>query len=435
MNNGLLVIKKRPLPFYLTIFIFAFPYLWGTLFDLLNAPSAFKYLVDFAWVGLVFFLVFKQKLIVPKKIAPLVAVVTIFFLYTLIVYLFNFQSPFYYLWGFRNNFRFFIFFFSVITFLNQDDISSILKLLDVVFWFNFVVSLVQFFVLGYEQDFLGGIFGIEKGCNNYSIIFMSIVVSRALLLYLENKTGSVTCLSKCVASLLIAALAELKFYFVVFIIIVILSAMLTSFSFKKISLIAVALVFVAIGSILLSDLFGFDNFLSFESIWDLATREQYSSEDTVNRLSAIPKLISLIVSDVKDQFFGYGLGNCDTSSFDLFNSAFYQQYGFLSYNWFSCAILFLETGYIGLLLYASFFITIIVLSIIKSKSNPDSKINCMFSVEMAVLSLILIVYNASLRSEAGFLVFFALAVPFVSGARTSEIKTVRNETVEGADTV
>ena len=45
---------------------------------------------------------------------------------------------------------------------------------------------------------------------------------------------------------------------------------------------------------------------------------------------------------------------------------------------------------------------------------------------MSVLSIILIVYNASLRAEAGYMVYFVLALPFV-GAKRLTTKNQANE--------
>lgn len=54
-------------------------------------------------------------------------------------------------------------------------------------WLDVVVSLYQFFVMQLDGDYLGGIFGVEKGGNVYTNIFFVIVVTKSVLSYLEKK--------------------------------------------------------------------------------------------------------------------------------------------------------------------------------------------------------------------------------------------------------
>ena len=166
-------------------------------------------------------------------------------------------------------------------------------------------------------------------------------------------------------------------------------------------------------SALLVALFNFENFLSIESIWKFATQEHYSSAQTVNRLSAIPTLTRMFMPDVKDRIFGFGLGNCDTSSFAICNTPFYQAYGYLRYTFFSAAFLFLEVGYIGLFLYIAFFVLTFILIINRIKRGLCNKLHAQTALIMLGLAAILIFYNSSLRAEAGYMVFFILALPFI----------------------
>ena len=281
--------------------------------------------------------------------------------------------------------------------------------------------LIQYFVFGYEQDYLGGIFGVESGVNAVAIIFFTIVLSRSLLKYMEDEESTLLCFSKCAVALFIAALAELKFFFVLFIIILVMTAFMTSFSWKKVVFFAVCAALISLASTLLVVLFGFDDFLSFEKIWEVATQEHYSSEDTVNRLSAIPTLSATVITEVKDRIFGYGLGNCDTSAFAICNTPFYKMYGHMRYTFFSAAFLFLEVGYIGLALYVIFFIICFALTRRRLKEGKCNTEHGRIALIMAVLAMILVVYNASLRAEAGYIVYFILAIPFLDASPKLQI--------------
>ena len=412
-KKGLLQIEKRPMPVWLIFWIVALPLLWGMVFQLLSLPALIKYTADVAWLGLFGFMVFRRNIEIDKKIFPLVLLVTAFFLYCLVMYLLNYQSTIYFLWGMRNNFRFYVLFFAEVLYFRERDAEKSFQILDILFWVNVPITLIQYFILGYKQDYLGGIFGVESGANALTIIFFTIVLSRSVLRYMEEKESFGLCASKCVVALFFSALAELKFFFVFFIIILIMAAFLTSFSWRKLLIFAVCAVVVSFTSALLVTLFDFEDFLSLESIWENATQEHYSSDQTVNRLSAIPTLSKTVVPDFNDRLFGLGLGNCDTSSFAICNTPFYQNYGHLRYTFFSVAFLFLEVGYIGLLLYVSFFVIAFVLIRNRIKQGLCDEQHGRIALIMALLSVVLVVYNSSLRAEAGYMVFFVLALPFL----------------------
>ena len=43
------------------------------------------------------------------------------------------------------------------------------------FWINFVLTFVEFFVFGINQDLLGGIFGLVIGVNQYTNLYFVII--------------------------------------------------------------------------------------------------------------------------------------------------------------------------------------------------------------------------------------------------------------------
>lgn len=431
--NKMLQIEKRPMPCWLIFWIIALPLSWGTVFQLLSLPSALKYTADLAWIGLLGFMVLRKSFSVEKKIYPLVILVVSFFLYCLIMYIVNYQSVIYFLWGMRNNFRFYVFFFAIILYLQERDANKFFRIFDTLFWINIPVTFIQYFVFGYKQDFLGGIFGVISGANASTTIFFTIVLSHSLLKYMENRESFAPCAIKCASALFIAALAELKFFFVFFIIILIMSALLTSFSWRKVAIFALCAILVTVASALLVTLFDFDNFLSLENIWKVATQKHYSSDKTVNRLSAIPTLAETIVPNFKDRLLGFGLGNCDTSSFAICNTPFYSTYGHLRYTFFSAAFLFLEVGYLGLIIYAAFFGFCFFMIKKRIKDGRCNKLHGQIALIMSVLSVILIVYNSSLRAEAGYMVYFILALPFIESESFKAATTDLSSPAEVSD--
>lgn len=413
-NIGKLYIKKRTLPEWLTLYVFIFPFIISFLLDFLKLPDLFKYSVDVAWLVLVLILFFRRNLLLKRILIPFASFIGIFLLYTLIVYLFNFQSPFYFLWGFRNNFRVYAAFLAYATFFYEDDIENCFKFIDVLFWINIPVTFWQFFVLGLNQDYLGGIFGVDRGCNGYSIVFFSVVLSKSLLSYMNKNEKAVLCFLKCGVSLVLAAMSELKFFFVIFVFILVFSALLTRFSWQKFIVLLISFVLLYFAGSVLTSIFGDNERLTLERIFNLTTSSNYATTEDLGRFTAIPKISKSILTEFHSKLFGMGLGNCDTSAFAICNTPFYAEHSYLHYNWFSSAFLFLETGYIGLSINLLFIVACFVFALISLKKKRCNILHAQIAMIISILCIIITFYNASLRKEVAYIAYFALALPFVS---------------------
>lgn len=408
-----IVFRKHTTPEYLTYLLCVFPFCLAMLIQLLGLPGLLKYVMDVAWCILFIMMYIHPKVYIKRKHIVFVGMIGCFFLYTLLGYLFHYQSAVYYLWGFRNNFRYYVAFLAFITYLKERDVNSLLKLMDNLFWVNAVVSFVQFFVLGYKQDYLGGIFGVERGCNGHSLLFFGIVVGKSMLSYMNGQEKAFPCFLKAALSLVIAAMAELKMYFVVFAIILAMSSLLTKFSFRKFCLMFVAAALIMLSGSMLVSIFGSSNRLSLERIIQLATASNYATTEDLSRFTAIPRISKTILTDWPSRLFGMGLGNCETSSFEICNTPFFKAHSQLHYTWFTSACLFLETGYVGLGIYLSFFVICFFTALKQMKAEGSNLLYCQVSLIIAVLCVILTFYNASLRADVGYLAYFALALPHV----------------------
>ena len=322
----------------------------------------------------------------------------------------------------RNNLRLYVAFIAFTAFFDKDDINTCLKFIDIFFVVNTIVVFFQFFVLGYEQDYLGGLFGVEKGCNGYLILFLVIVSIKSVLNYFNDNESALSCFAKCGISLLISVMAELKFFFVIFIIILIVASVITRFSWKKVFLYIVSFILIMAASVLIVEIFGENKAINIDNIIDLIFATNYSSSRDLGRFTAIPTINARFLKEPLEKLFGFGLGNCDTSSFAICNTPFYRSYSYLNYNWFSSAFLFLETGFVGLFLFLFFFVMVFVLSYKKSKQESANMLFCQMGMIMSIVCFILTFYNSSLRTETGYMAYFVLALPFVNA---SEVKTSR----------
>lgn len=415
---GQLHIKKRTVSEWLALLIFFVPFTFSFLTEFLGLPGAVRMSTDLLLflvaIPVVYRSLSKGVLTVPRMTAPFAAVVAVFFVYTLLVYMFNFQSPFYYLWGARNYLRFYLAFFVFIAFFSTEDANDCLKILDALFWVHAVVTLFQFFVMGYSQDLLGGIFGVQKGCNGYVIFFMSIIVMKSLLSFMNGNESTVSCALKCVTSLIISVLAELKFFFFIFIFILIVAACITRFSAKKAALMLFAGVFVIIAATLLVSLFdSFENFLSIDYLISHIFRENYASDNDMGRFTAIPAICKIFLKTLPEQLFGMGLGNCDTSTLPIFSTEFYEIYNSTHYSIFSVSFLFIETGFVGLILYVAFFVISLVKTVGMLRRGEGNLLFNQMAFIMSLMCFVFVFYNSSLRTEAGYMIYFVLALPFI----------------------
>lgn len=413
-------LRKKTQPQILTGILLIFPFLFSTLIELFHAPYGVKYICDIGWFCLLFLLLRKKKW--PVSLYRVAVAVVVYLLFTLVVYLPQMQSPLYYLWGFRNNFRFYVAFIAFAYFLREEDLEQQLKIFDWLFWINVPVSVIQFVLLGKDGDYLGGIFGVSVGCNAYTNIFFVLVVTKSLLFYLHKRESLFQCGAKCGLAMVIAAWAELKFFYVELIVILVAAVLLTDFSWKKVGIVAGGAVGIVLSVALLEKLFPeFQGFLSVEALLATATNTKgYTSTGDLNRLTTIPEISKRFLTTPILRLVGLGLGNCDLAGYDFLTSPFYRRYGSLHYSWFSTAITYLETGYIGLLFFFGFFVMAFLVARKKAKESDDnSRIYCQMAMIMAICAIMIGFYNSSLREEEAYMLYFVLAFPFIVGKRTA----------------
>ncbi len=404
----------------LIAYIVFLPFCFGLLLNLIGLPNSIKYTLDIAWVmlGILIITNMCQRQVAFSKLdLPMLLCPICFFLFVAVVYLFRYQSALYFLWGFRNNFRFYVFFAAVIFFLRKEDIKQYFKLFDVLFWVNSVVCLYQYFVLNKYQDFLGGVFGTERGCNSYLNIFLIVVIIKTAIFYLNKNEKLLSLVCKSAMSLLIASIAELKFFYIEFVAIIICSVLITKFSWRKLFIIVIALITMAVSIQMMFKLFPhYINFFNLERIIQSVTTGGYDSSAALNRFTTVPIISKRFLTTNVDKTIGLGLGNCDTSAYAILNTPFHEQYYSIRYSWFLSAIAFLETGYVGLIFLFGFFVVVGITAILHTKRKTEKTVEdimySQISAIMAACCIMLAIYDSSLRTEAAYIAYFVLALPF-----------------------
>ena len=429
MNPKLTIkIKKRSQSGWLCWLIIVMPFLFGTLNGLLGLPWSIRYLIDVAWFALLLMMAVYHLRLQWRNTRKIIIWVVLFSIYTAMAYLPQYQNGLYYLWGLRNNFRFYVAFLAFSFFLSSRDIDDYYRLFDRIFWLNVIVSLVQFFALDIDGDQLGGIFGSETGANGYTNVFFCIILTKSIIFYLSKKEKLSTCAWKFIAAMIVVAMAELKFFFVESVMIIVLAILFTDFSWRKVLIIVGGFVGVLAGVALLVQIFpSFTGFFTWEWLWENAiSNKGYTSSGDMNRLNAISVINDQFLKNGWARLFGLGMGNCETSTFAFLNTPFFEKYGDLHYTWLSHAMMYLECGWIGLIFFFGFFaMAYFKIKAIERSGTLDVKHVCRVARIMAVLCVVISIYNSSLRTEAGYMAYFVLATPFVAVKNRKENKACK----------
>ena len=415
--------KRKSQSEALVLFALVMPFAFFLLMDFLRMPSLIKYTIDIAWLWLLINLIRNRTRIRDAQVKKFAVFVGLFCLWTVFGQLSNYQSAIYYLWGLRNNFRFYVFFLGCVYFLRVASVENYLKFFDVVLYINIPVILYQYFILGKTGDYLGGIFGIDHGCNGYMNLFLLIVVTSTILRYMSYTEKMGACFLKCLIAILFAILAEMKFFLLEFAGVVILASLMTKFSIRKVWIILGAIVGVFVAAEMISILFpAFSKWFQMEAILNIVSDTKgYTGKEDLNRLTAVPIVLNRFLPTLWDKIFGLGLGNCDYSlSFDFLISPFFQTYGKLNYMLFSVAFLLLETGIVGLLFYIFFFVFVYFGANKKQKVKQAPVFYCQLAKIMAIMCVLIMIYDASLRTEAAYMAYFVLALPFLPWGTTDE---------------
>lgn len=395
-----------------------FPFLFGTLNSLLGAPWAVRYLADIAWGMLLLLMLRYHRSLNLQPVQYLLIWVLLFLSFTALVYPAQYQSALYYLWGFRNQFRFYVAFFAFATMLTQNSAEHFLKRMDQLFWLNASVTLIQF-LMGLKGDLLGGIFGAEKGVNSYTNLFLLIILTKSILCYLGKQENLGLCIAKYAVASAIAAMAELKFFFFEIGFVLLLAFLLTGFTRRKLALILVSALAFTAGIWLMCRLFpSLQGWFSLKNMLESALDNAgYTSSGDLNRLGGIRVINETWLTRWPQRIFGLGLGNCDTAAFPLVSTPFYQANAASHYTWMSYTMVYLETGYVGLVFYFGFFLGCFA-SAAKAARRPGANpLFCRMAQIMALCCVLIGIYNSSLRGESGYMAYFILALPYAAGGK------------------
>lgn len=386
-----------------------------------GVPSIANYVTDIitllcVWYAMIKCIKNKEKV----NFKPQMLIVILMFISTIVGFFINGSEITLYLWGFRNIYRFFAFFFASIILLDKEDFYKFFKIFKIFLLINVFLCTYQYFIQHLGQDAISGTFGTISGGNAGMNLFLIIVTTVEVIYYLNRKTTMINLIFVIVSSIYIATISELKVFYIEFLIIVSLAVLLNNFN-KRTFIIVVGAICISIVAVRTLYVIypSFKNFFNINKILDYSAEGGYSDEKNLNRFTAIEEINKLYMfKNIETKMFGIGMGNAEVSQYDFLSSEFYEQYSYLAYNWFSHAFMYIENGYVGLILYILFFISITIKSHSLKNRDKNNKIYYIITEITSILAIVNMIYNGSLRMEYAYIYFVVLSLTFVCNKKS-----------------
>lgn len=322
-------------------------------------------------------------------------------------------------WAVRNNFFFIFFFMICIDVIHKNDCERIMKNVVFLHYYNIICAVIEFVFMGKRNDFLGGMFGTEQGCNVHLNVYMVVISIYVIVRYIAKLENVRNLIFVIITNVALAAASELKFYYIELALIFLFAYILNSNkgSLKNIYIIVFAVIGLIVGFNVLSVL-NRDSlaiFTSLDKFLEYNTRTEYGDGLRINRFTAISQVINIFFRNKTQlKLLGFGFGYAeDSKTFPMFNSSFAEYYRNTGYRNLTTAVTTLETGFVGLVMFFAIFISIIFIGN-KFKKNKDyNSYSVSFGQILSLLVIINCAYNAGIRIEIAYLTFFALSIMFV----------------------
>ena len=309
--------------------------------------------------------------------------------------------------GLRGLYLCFSVFFASVMVLTVSDYHKIMRFFFYYQFVNVFLALYQYYVLGYYQDRNNGAFtgGMTQD------IFCGV-----LFLYYYNQYTLKQCkmwkiIFVVVSCLFIAVVEEEKFIFLEFALIIGYKALLSKKNFKNLFILIVCIATIPYAIEKTGEING-----AYSSEAMQSTSGMYNNLTTPGAGFGLPRIGSTVI--IQEMFFdspietliGLGVGACEKTEWNMADTNFLQQYGHLAYYNFSIQIIFLQSGWLGLLLYLSFFMALLFSNIRQRRKAPKQLKNIYdIAILLTIILFISVWYNQTLRWYYAILPFFLLA--------------------------
>lgn len=378
----------------------------------LGAPSFIRFLNDaLVLILLVCVILHASLLLKTPQYKWIVLMFGLFVAGIIVGIIGNLVSIAYVFWGTRNTFRFFVYFFACIIFLKREDIEKIMTSLLYIQALNIILALFQYFVLDRWSDDLGGVFGYGNTTGTCGLC--CLLVAYYFAMYLNKKASIFKFIFATVTSMIIAAIAEQKVLYLLMVVVFVGGFLISRFSVRKVIGIILCVAGLIIGLNVLKSIAP----KSFEVLTDIDEFLNYS-QVTYEDGYRLPRIGSFSIIDslffgnnVFHKFFGFGLGNCDFSSIDLFTSDFYKQFGRFNYRWFTHQWMFLENGFVGIISMIGVWLTNgLSMLFYRKNAKPENRSIIDTSIIYSALMILFMWTGPCFKIDTGYIIFFGAAI-------------------------
>ena len=393
-------------------------FFYKSLVNYLRLPDSINYFNDLG--GLVLFhsiiFTYRRKNGIGAATVQL-KIILLLLVETLMGYLINMHNPLTYIWGVRILFRFMLFFVACTLYVDETMLEEFFTLIYYLMICSVILTTFQK-ATGYSLDSVTGFFSLGKRTTGGSAglnIFMCIVCTYYFVSAINKKVPFYKCVVSMVSCVYMAAIGELKMFYLELIIIIICSSLFTKISIQKIIGSSAGIGVVILGMRIYDFYYGEKNSLDILSLADYAgaNGKTYGAQFSLNRTTAIPYVWNNILDDLSKKLFGLGAGYADKVSSDIFSSGFLKTYGTLGFHMFGLSLELANIGIIGLSIYLAFFISVFVYTSRMQKKSAELNDYYITCKVIVVIVFVTLMYNASLITDitASF-IYFIMAIPF-----------------------
>lgn len=307
-----------------------------------------------------------------------------------------------------------------VTYWSRDDVHTVMGTLMRLQPINLIFAAVEYFALGLTGDCCGGLFGTAAGSNMMLNMYLVVVVAYAASVYLGSAETGVSfgsLLFTTLSSFFVATLSEIKFFYLEAVIVVLIAMFFGRKSHRLFLLSVVFSISLGLGLGFLAAYFP----ESFDMLFDIDALQAYDDGSNVatsgygiSRAGAIEQIDQMFFgNDVALKVAGYGFGSTTMSSINIFCSPFYWSYSWLRYYYSQIAMLYLQNGYIGLLMYFSIHLFTLFFCLKNKTWFADAPWVRVFSICIGAMFFLNCFYNGSSRSYASLLWAMCFAIPFI----------------------
>lgn len=394
--------------------------LFDGFFRLIPILENFHHASDIVTIIMAFVLIFDFRKVINIKEKWIFIPLLLYSVICVATAIFNRVEPMLFIWAVRNTFRFFVFYIACIIYVKKEDVIFFLKHLPKVQFINFPLVIIEYVVVEcfpelfskISQDHIGGIFGMEIGCNGQMNIFLCAILIICLSNAFEREKIEPFTVFIFLSTAICAAIAEIKFFFPEVIGIFVICGVLYYKSIKRKPIFFVKLSGLTLLSIIIGVAIMYIIYPYALMVYSDYPKYEHSAASTyvIGRMNAFSFINDhFFENSILRSLFGFGFGSCEYSDFSLLASDFYRKYGYYHYYWFSHQMLYLETGLIGFITFAMHFVITALQGFISYLKNNKNVTVSVFCVAFSAVLFVNLFYNNQIRSDGAYFSYFLLA--------------------------